>query len=267
MCLGAKARAANEQLKRDYKHKLELRERKWMQDLSVTNVQRMQYAQGIDASNLSLGNFYTDIQEKYGEAVDAMFTQSQQDWKEFLAKNSGDTRKASGQLGRSTDRISAVDLGAYLKKGHDQVQQLTKAAKEWGKAGGQMAAKTRAQQMQMFADNMFVKHPDIAPPQPVGHNVGHAAMMDLLSIVGTAASVGTAFATSSKKLKDNIVKIGKSIDGHNIYKFNYKDSPRKYVGVIAEEVLKTKPEAVVTMPNGYLGVNYSLIDVQFKEVT
>ena len=269
MCLGAKARAANKQLKRDYQHKLDLRERKWMQDISLTRVERLQYEQGIDASNLGLANFYTDIQEKYGEAVDQMFTQSQADWKEYLAKNVGDQRKAAGQLGRSTDRISAVDLGAYLKKGHDQVQQLTKANTAWNKAGGQAAAKARAEQMQMFANNMFIKHPDLAPPKPVGHNVGHAAMMDLLAIVGTAASVGTSIATmnqSSKKLKDNITQIGTSIQGHNIYKFNYKGNPRKYIGVIAEEVLEIKPEAVGTMPNGFLGVNYNLIDVQFKEV-
>ena len=270
MCLGAKARAANKQLKRDYQYKLDLRERKWMQELSVTRVQHLQHEQGIDASNLGLANFFTDIQEKHGEAVDAMFTQSQEDWKEYLAKNEGDQRKAAGQLGRSTDRISAVDLGAYLKKGHDQVEALTKASVAANKAAGQMTAKVRGQQMQSWANNMFIKHPDLAPPKPVGHNVGHAAMMDLLAIVGTAASIGTSIATagkgSSKKLKDNIIKIGNSIDGHNIYKFNYKGSPRKYIGVIAEELLDTKPEAVVTMPSGHLGVNYSLIDVQFKEV-
>ena len=35
---------------------------------------------------------------------------------------------------------------------------------------------------------------------------------------------------------------------------------------MADEVIKLVPEAVVTMDNGYLGVNYNLIDVTFKEV-
>ena len=69
-----------------------------------------------------------------------------------------------------------------------------------------------------------------------------------------------------KKLKDNIIQIGRSITGHNIYKFNYKGDARRYIGVIAEEVQKIKPEDVVTMPNGFLGVNYNLIDVNFHEV-
>ena len=286
MCLGAKARAANEQLKRDYQHKLDLRERKWMQDISTTRVERLQYEQGIDASNLGLANFYTDIQEKYGEAVDQMFTQSQEDWKQYLTKNEGDQRKAAGRLGRSTDRISAIDLGAYLKKGHDQVEQLTKANTAWNKAAGQAASKARAQQMSMFAANMFEKHPDLVPPQPVGHDVSAAAFMDALqigtSIIGTAASVAAIPATggtsaggsalfkwlgsSDRRLKENIKKLGESPSGLGIYKFNYIGNTKKYIGAMADDVMKVVPEAVSTMTNGFLGVNYNLIDVQFKEV-
>ena len=110
--------------------------------------------------------------------------------------------------------------------------------------------------------------PDIAPPQPVMRNVAAEAFMEGLQIATSAVSAGASVAAagSSKKLKDNIVKIGKSIAGHNIYKFNYKGDSRRYVGVIAEEIQQTVPEAVVTMPNGFLGVIYDLIDVQFKEV-
>ncbi len=272
MCLGAKARAANAQLKRDYEYKLKVREHKWMQDLSLTNVERIQYEQGIDASNLKLANFYTDMQDKHGKLVDQMFTQSQVDWKEFLAKNSGDQRKAAGQLGRTTDRISALDLGAYLKKGHDQVMQLTDAVSDMGKAGAKAAGAARSEQMQMFANNAFIKHPDLAPPQPVGHNVGAAAFMDALqigsSIIGTGMSIASPFiiAASDRRLKENIKKLGDSPSGIGIYKFNYIGHAKKYIGALADDVMKVVPEAVTTMANGFLGVNYNLIDVQFKEV-
>ena len=191
MCLGAKAKAANEQLKRDYKYKLQKRERNWMQTLSLTQVERVQYEEGIDASNLGLANFYTEMQEKHGKLVDEMFTQSQQDWKEYLAKNAGDQRKAAGQLGRSTDRISAIDLGAYLKKSHDMGQQLTDAVSQMNKAGAKAKGQARSQQMKMFVQNAFIKSPDLLPPKPVGHNVGHAAFMDALSIAGSVANIAT----------------------------------------------------------------------------
>ena len=207
MCLGAKARAANEQRKRDYHYKLEKREREWMQTRSMTQVERLQYEQGIDASNLGLANFYADMQEKHGEAIDAMFTQSQQDWKEFLAKNTGDQRKAAGQLGRSTDRISAVELGAYFKKGHDMVEKLTKANYAMQKEGAKAAGQARAQQMQMFANVAFMKQPDFAPPPPVMQNVGMAVFKDALSIGSSIATMATGMGPL-KSLVDSLKKGG-----------------------------------------------------------
>ena len=191
MCLGAGARAANEQARRNFEYQLEKRERNWMQTLSLTNVEHLQYEQGIDASNLGLANTYSEIKEKHGELVDAMFTQSQADWKEFLETNKGDTLKASGVTGRSADRIAAIDLGQYLKKGADKVHSLTKATTQLSRAGAKAAAQTRAQQMQMFTRVAFEKHPDVAPPKPVMQNVGMAAFMDALSIASSIAGIGT----------------------------------------------------------------------------
>ena len=40
---------------------------------------------------------------------------------------------------------------------------------------------------------------------------------------------------------------------------------KRYIGVMAQEVQKSHPEAVVQMKNGYLVVNYDLIGVKFRE--
>ena len=73
----------------------------------------------------------------------------------------------------------------------------------------------------------------------------------------------STYVKSSKLLKENIFKLGTSKEGHNVYKFNYKGNPTNYIGVIAEEVQKVKPQAVAKLSNGFLGVNYNLIDVDF----
>ena len=73
-------------------------------------------------------------------------------------------------------------------------------------------------------------------------------------------------AGSDIRLKEDIKKIGQSIDGHNIYKFKYLDEDREFIGVMAQEVLAKNPEAVVRLSNGYYGVYYDMIDVDFKEV-
>ena len=35
---------------------------------------------------------------------------------------------------------------------------------------------------------------------------------------------------------------------------------------MAQELMRDRPDAVVLMNNGYLGVNYDLIDVSMKEI-
>ncbi len=71
--------------------------------------------------------------------------------------------------------------------------------------------------------------------------------------------------TSSILLKENVVKLGRAASGLGVYLYNYIGDSKKYIGAIAEEVLHVKPEAVGFM-DGYLAVDYSQIDVDFKEV-
>jgi hypothetical protein len=78
-------------------------------------------------------------------------------------------------------------------------------------------------------------------------------------------SLGAAGITkySDIRLKKNIKKIGTLRKGIDIYSYNYidyKDLPKdKQIGVMAQEVEKVIPEAVITMADGYKAVNYALI--------
>ena len=69
---------------------------------------------------------------------------------------------------------------------------------------------------------------------------------------------------SDPRLKENIQKLGVQ-NGFNIYQFNYIGNEQKYIGVMADEILKTHPEAVCNL-NGYLAVYYDRIGVEFKTV-
>ena len=191
MCLGAGAKAANEAARRNYQYQLDVREREWMQTLSLTNVERVQYEQGIDASNLGLANVYSEIQEKHGELIGKAFQENQAEWIDFLENNKGFELDASGRTGRSVNRTSTIDLGKYLAKGSRRAYELTQAAGKLSVQGAKAAAKTRAEQMQMFANNNIIKSPDIAPPRPVMQDEGMAAFMDALSIASSIASIAT----------------------------------------------------------------------------
>lgn len=67
---------------------------------------------------------------------------------------------------------------------------------------------------------------------------------------------------SDRRLKSNIAKVGEE-NGFNIYEFNYTGQPQRYRGVMAQEVLETRPDAV-TYVDGYLAVNYSAIGLQME---
>jgi hypothetical protein len=72
---------------------------------------------------------------------------------------------------------------------------------------------------------------------------------------------------SDIRLKENIVKVGKSPVDLNIYEWNYKSAPNsRYRGVMAQEVMKVVPEAVYAEKDGFLSVYYNLIDVNMELV-
>jgi len=68
--------------------------------------------------------------------------------------------------------------------------------------------------------------------------------------------------SSDIQLKEDIKLTGKSPLGLNVYSFKYKGEDGIYQGVMAQEV----PWASSIAENGYLQVDYSKVDVEFKRI-
>jgi hypothetical protein len=68
--------------------------------------------------------------------------------------------------------------------------------------------------------------------------------------------------SSDMRLKEDIKLVGKSPSNVNIYSFKYKGGDGKYEGVMAQEV----PWASTVNDDGYLMVDYSKLDVEFKRL-
>ena len=210
MCLGSGARNANKAAMRDYQYKLAQRERNWMSTLGIMSVERMHYEQSIDSTNVGLQNFYGDLQEKYGDLVGQAYQNDEANWKEFLQKGVGAKMAASGQTGRSAQRIASTELGAYFAAQSRTAYMLTKAQQQLSRKGAEKAAATRAQQMQMFAQQNVIRTPELAPPRPVLQNVGQAAFMDALSIASSVAGIASGFGTLGQAgaISDNTAALG-----------------------------------------------------------
>ena len=95
-------------------------------------------------------------------------------------------------------------------------------------------------------------------PGPSGlSQLGQAA-----GILGSLATAGVPMPWGSDaRLKDNVTRIGKE-KGYNIYTWEWNDKAKELgiddptIGVMAQEVLETNPDAVALMDNGYYAVNY-----------
>ena len=88
----------------------------------------------------------------------------------------------------------------------------------------------------------------------LGSGIGSAA-----SGLGSAASSVleglSSFILSDERMKENIEPVGKTFDGQNIYKYNYKGDPHTQIGLIAQEVEHRHPDAVHSI-DGMKTVNY-----------
>lgn len=65
-----------------------------------------------------------------------------------------------------------------------------------------------------------------------------------------------AIGLSDRRAKTNIHEIGETHDGQPLYSYRYKGSAEPRIGMMAQDVLETKPEAVVQLPGGLLGLDY-----------
>jgi hypothetical protein len=65
-------------------------------------------------------------------------------------------------------------------------------------------------------------------------------------------------------LKHDIVLLGHLDNGLGFYRFAYKGSERAYVGVMAQEVARVRPDAVTRGRDGTLRVFYDKLGVTFQ---
>jgi len=265
VCLGAQARAANKAAKRQYQYDIDRRERSWMQELNVNQQKQVQYELNTEGAEMAAQAQYGKAerlrQQKRAEAE----LKTQQKYITMLQDSEAMSALAKGRTGRSVGRARVMDEAAYGRDLAGIAFALRQNDYKLGEENAKARAAAAAYKKDAFAKVAFQPIPDVAPPQPVMQNVGLAAFTEALSI-GMQVASPFIIKSSDRRLKENIKKIGESISGLNIYKYNYIGKAKKYIGAMADEVMQVKPEAVVTMDNGYLGINYSLIDVDFKEV-
>lgn len=99
----------------------------------------------------------------------------------------------------------------------------------------------------------------------IGSVLGNASLMAQLGGSGAAAPTAAgmadlgSLAMSDRRLKTDIRAVGKLDSGLRVYSYRFKGSMLPQIGVMADEVERVAPHAVVTMPSGYKAVNYGAV--------
>ena len=158
-------------------------------------------------------------------------------------------------------------------QGGMQIQQMERqgaSAADMAQRGG--AAMVQSAEMQRQSTLLGIEYGGMA-----GANAGlQAAYGNQMSAFGASAQmVGAEMGMwgniagsilSDRSLKKNINLISKSPSGLNVYSFNYKDIKHGeglFQGVMSDEI----PQEAVTKHNdGYDRVDYSMLDVEFKQI-
>jgi hypothetical protein len=84
----------------------------------------------------------------------------------------------------------------------------------------------------------------------------NAMMGGLFGLAGTLGGAGIT-KYSDRRLKRYIRRIGRSVNGLNLYSFQYVWGGPFEIGLMADEVARVKPKAVSRDGNGFLMVDYS----------
>lgn len=98
---------------------------------------------------------------------------------------------------------------------------------------------------------------------PISNIIGGlTGSLGLLGGTGAFGSSGwlkpaaqSVLSWSDERLKENIAPVGELYDGQPIYSYNYKGDEKPQIGLMAQDVEKTAPEAVVEI-GGFKAVNY-----------
>ena len=114
-----------------------------------------------------------------------------------------------------------------------------------------------------------VMEPVMAPvvvEEDSGSSGGFVVPLLLLAVIAAVAASDDASPPpfSDIRLKSDVVRVGTTATGLPLYHFRYTGGTQTYEGVMAQDVLKSRPDAVHLHESGYLTVDYAALGLKMK---
>lgn len=177
------------------------------------------------------------------------------------------TGMARGMPGASQGAYSVAN-----QSGNSAVQnQMAPGNSYLSAVQGGIGAIGQGQQMRIGGlSNVLNAQTSFANSTNQAMNSGDGGMGGLGSVIGGVASLYSAGVFGSdRRIKENIELVGQDERTDlNLYEFSYIDDPeqRRFVGVMADEVVERFPDAVGRDAEGFMTVNYARLGIEMKEV-
>ncbi|WP_421696941.1 tail fiber domain-containing protein [Ancylobacter sp.] len=201
------------------------------------------------AANQTMAGLQSDA---YNSAVSQFNAQNQAQQQALQADRSAAANAGTqfANLGTSAQGANLTDIGSMLTAGGLQQQNaqagLDKSYEQW-----------QNKQAYPYANLSWLS----SIISGVGPLLGTTSTGEQTSpgiTGGDVLGLGTAALglLSDERAKEDIRRVGELDNGETVYAYRYKGDPRTQIGLIAQEVAESDPDAVMDMGNGLLGVNY-----------
>jgi hypothetical protein len=205
-----------------------------------------------DAYGKAAGMFTTDEQR----ALEA--AKAQEAAKQSEASTAAQQAAMLASLGQAYSGISTADIDRLLKTG-GVGQQYRQSEIEADREAFEEKQGVSERQL-----DVLLKTINAIQGGSVSHVAQPSKFSRIAKGIGDINNLGKT-VMSDIRVKQNIKKVGEE-GGYNVYEFEYKDSPGRFRGVMAQEVKRKNPEAIVQNDNGMMMVNYENLPVTFKKI-
>ena len=175
------ASAQNKAARRNYEHKLKVRERKWMQTRTTYASKKVQFEEEVDQANIAAQRAYSRTQQQLNNAKSLAILQNQEDFKKMLANEGMIEVSAAerGVRGRSVARQLVQNSANFGISQAMRSRGLTMAGYQAKESNEDVNRQLKGQLNQAFSRVVIKPIQDLAPPPPVMQNVGMTFMLGM----------------------------------------------------------------------------------------
>ena len=187
----------------------------------------------------------------------------------------------AGEMGSARNQYAATNLAGTAQQQQDIAaagvlnnianQQLTAGSSLAGIGQNALTGTQNAAANELTASmapqNLYNQYASVLFGTPSASYNPNFSGTQSVTTSGTQSqnSAGFNLLPSDINLKENIVYVGHE-NGHKMYHFNYIGDTKTYKGVMAQDVEKYYPEAVVKGNDGFLRVNYNKLGITMTAV-